>query len=89
MSASFRDSSIEEIGAKTELQIQLGEAELEVGRILGIGFRDFALSEPGASRPAITAQRVTARVALLPLFRAEGDPLRSTSLPTDGTDGTR
>ena len=65
----FQRFVVEEIGAKTELQIQLGEAELEVGRILGIGFRDFALSEPGASRPAITAQRVTARVALLPLFR--------------------
>ena len=65
----FQRFVVEEIGAKTELQIQLGEAELEVGRILGIGFRDFALSEPGASRPAITAQRVTARVAFLPLFQ--------------------
>ena len=65
----FQRFVVEEIEAKTELKIQLGEAELEVGRILGIGFRDFALSEPGASRPAITAQRVTARVALLPLFQ--------------------
>ena len=65
----FQRFVVEEIEAKAELKIQLGEAELEVGRILGIGFRDFALSEPGASRPAITAQRVTARVALLPLFQ--------------------
>ena len=39
-----------------------------MGRILGIGFSDFALSEPDVPRPAITAQRITARVALMPLF---------------------
>jgi hypothetical protein len=59
---------VSEIEAKTEFKVQLGEADLEVGRILGIGFSDFALSEPDAPRPAITAQRMTARVALLPLF---------------------
>ena len=48
--------------------MQLGEADLAMGRILGIGFSDFALSEPDAARPAIVAQRITARVALLPLF---------------------
>ena len=58
-----------EIEEKTELKIQLGEAEMEMGRILGIGFRNFALSEPDARQPAIMAQRVTARVALLPLFQ--------------------
>jgi len=59
---------ISEIESKTEFKVQLGEADLAVGRILGIGFSDFALSEPDAARPAITAQRITARVALLPLF---------------------
>ena len=59
---------ISEIEAKTEFKVQLGEADLAVGRILGIGFSDFALSEPDVPRPAITAQRITARVALLPLF---------------------
>jgi uncharacterized protein involved in outer membrane biogenesis len=59
---------ISEIEAKTEFKVQLGEADLAVGRILGIGFNDFTLSEPDVSRPAITAQRITARVALLPLF---------------------
>ena len=59
---------ISEIESKTEFKVQLGEADLAVGRILGIGFSDFALSEPDAVRPAITAQRITARVALLPLF---------------------
>ena len=59
---------IREIEAKTEFKVQLGEADLELGRILGIAFSDFALSEPNVPRPAITAQRITARVALLPLF---------------------
>jgi len=54
---------ISEIEAKPEFNVQLGEADLAVGRILGIGFSDFALSEPGVPRPAITAQRFTARVA--------------------------
>jgi uncharacterized protein YhdP len=59
---------ISEIESKTEFKVQLGEADLAVGRILGIGFSDFALSEPDAARPSITAQRITARVALVPLF---------------------
>jgi len=59
---------ISEIEAKTEFKVQLGEADLAVGRILGIGFSDFVLSEPDVARPAVTAQRVTARVALMPLF---------------------
>ena len=59
---------ISEIEAKTNFKVELGEADLAVGRILGIGFSDFALAEPDVARPAITAQRITARVALLPLF---------------------
>jgi uncharacterized protein involved in outer membrane biogenesis len=59
---------ISEIEARTEFTVQLGETDLAVGRILGIGFSDFAVVEPGVSRPVITAQRITARVALLPLF---------------------
>jgi uncharacterized protein YhdP len=59
---------ISEIEAKTEFKVELGEADLAVGRILGIGFSDLALSEPDVPRPAITAQRITARVAFLPLF---------------------
>ena len=59
---------VSEIEAKTEFKVQLGEADLAIGRILGVGFSDFALSESDATRPAITAERITARVALLPLF---------------------
>ncbi len=59
---------VSEIEAKTEFKVQLGEADLAIGRILGVGFSDFALSESDATRPVITAQRITARVALMPLF---------------------
>ncbi|HZD39246.1 MAG TPA: AsmA-like C-terminal domain-containing protein, partial [Terriglobales bacterium] len=59
---------ISEIEAKTDFTVQLGEADLAVGRILGIGFSDFAVAEPGVAQPIITARRITARVALLPLF---------------------
>ena len=62
---------IEEIEARTQLRAQLGAADLEIGWITGIVFRDLALSEPEAARPAITAERVTARVALLPLLRRQ------------------
>jgi uncharacterized protein YhdP len=65
----FRRFLISEIEQNTELKVGLGEAELQMGRILGIAFRDVAISEPDAPQPAITAERITARVALLPLFR--------------------
>ena len=58
-----------EMEAKTSLKIQVGEADLEWGRILAIGFRGFALFEPSTSAPAIMAERVSARVALLPLLQ--------------------
>ena len=45
----FQRFVVSEIEGKTELKIQLGDAEVEMGRILAIGFRDFALSEPGAT----------------------------------------
>jgi len=60
-----------EIEKRTELRTQLGQADLEIGWITGIVFRDLALSETGAAEPAITAQQVTARVALLPLLKRQ------------------
>ncbi|MGH7828419.1 MAG: AsmA family protein, partial [Candidatus Binatia bacterium] len=59
---------VSEIERKTDLKIQLGEADLELGWITGISFRDVALSVPESSQRVITAERVTARVALLPLL---------------------
>jgi len=64
----FRRFLMAEIERHTDLKVELGEAQLEIGRILGIAFHDVALSEREAGRPAITVQRVTARVALLPLL---------------------
>jgi uncharacterized protein involved in outer membrane biogenesis len=59
----------DEIEKRTELRTQLGGADLEIGWVTGIVFSNLALFEPGATAPAITAQQVTARVALLPLLR--------------------
>jgi uncharacterized protein involved in outer membrane biogenesis len=65
----FRRFIVGEIEQQTALKVQLGDAHLEIGRILGIAFHDVALSESDAARPAITVEQVTARVALLPLFQ--------------------
>jgi uncharacterized protein YhdP len=62
---------IDEIEKQTDLKVQLGEADLEIGWITGIVFRDVAVREPGEAVPALTAERVTARVALRPLLRRQ------------------
>jgi uncharacterized protein YhdP len=62
---------IEEVEKNTELKVGLGAAEMEIGWVTGIVFRDLAVSLPDASQPAITAERVTARVALLPLLHRQ------------------
>ncbi|HEX9786483.1 MAG TPA: AsmA-like C-terminal domain-containing protein [Candidatus Binatia bacterium] len=62
---------VDEIEKRTQLRTQLGAAELEIGWITGIVFADLALTEPDASQPAVTAERVIARVALLPLLRRQ------------------
>jgi uncharacterized protein YhdP len=59
---------ISEIENQTGLKVQLGEADLELGWISGISFRDVALSLPQSAQAVMTAQRITARVALLPLL---------------------
>jgi hypothetical protein len=64
----FRRFIVNEIEQQTEIKVELGEARLEIGRILGISFDNVALTEPQATRPAITAEQVTARVAVLPLL---------------------
>src|SRR5262245_10852778 len=59
---------IDEVEKQTALKIQLGEADLEIGWVTGVAFGHLALSEPDAAQPAITAERITARVALRPLL---------------------
>ena len=64
----FRRFLISEIEQKTALKLQLGEADLEFGRILGVSFRDVVVAESDLAAPALRAERVTARVALWPLL---------------------
>jgi uncharacterized protein YhdP len=63
----FRRYLISEVEQNTDFKVQLGEADLEIGRILGISFSNVAVAETGAA-PALSAERVTARVALWPLL---------------------
>jgi uncharacterized protein YhdP len=65
----FRRFLVSEIEQNTDLKVYFGDGDLEIGRILGIAFRDVSIAEPNAPQAAITAQRVTARVALWPLLR--------------------
>jgi uncharacterized protein YhdP len=67
----FRRFLADEIKNQTDLRVQLGTADMQVGLVTGIVFRDLALSEAGESQPVITAERITARVALLPLLRKQ------------------
>src|SRR5688572_4717950 len=64
----FRRYLIDAIEQQTGLKVQLGEADLEIGRILGISFRDVALADSDLATPQLSAERVTARVALWPLL---------------------
>ncbi|MCH8055618.1 MAG: AsmA family protein, partial [Deltaproteobacteria bacterium] len=64
----FRRFLISEVEKRTQLKVRVGEAELEMGRVIGISFRDFALIEREKNRPVITAQKILIRVALLPLL---------------------
>jgi uncharacterized protein involved in outer membrane biogenesis len=64
----FRRFLISQLEQQTQLRVQLGEADLKLGWIAGIAFRDLTLSEPAATQPLLTAERITARVALLPLL---------------------
>ena len=67
----FRRFLVDEIEKQTELKVQLNAADLEIGWITGIVFRDLTLSELDLNQPSISAERITARVALLPLLRRQ------------------
>ena len=62
---------VDEIEKQTELKAQVGGADIEIGWITGVVFQNVALTEADAAQPAITAARVTARVALRPLLRRQ------------------
>jgi len=65
----FRSFLISEIEKNTALKVGLGAADLEIGWVTGVGFRDVAIAMPESTAPEIAAERVTARVALLPLLQ--------------------
>ena len=67
----FRRFLVGEFEQRTGLKVEVGEAEVEMGRVLGVSFRDFVLLGPGQSRPVIAAPRMVIRVALLPLIKGK------------------
>lgn len=67
----LRSFLIEEIEKNTALKVDLGAADLEVGWVTGVGFRDVSIAMPESAAPEITAARITARVALLPLLHRQ------------------
>ncbi|HEY2986194.1 MAG TPA: AsmA-like C-terminal region-containing protein [Candidatus Binatia bacterium] len=60
---------IGEFEQRTGMKVEVGEAEVEMGRVMGVSFRDFVLREPEQSRALIAAPRLVVRVALLPLLK--------------------
>lgn len=69
----FRSFLIDEIEKNTDLKVALGEADIEVGWVTGIVFRDVSVAMPESAKPAIAAERVTVRVALKPLLQRQLD----------------
>jgi uncharacterized protein YhdP len=67
----FRRYLITAIEQQSNLKVRLGEADLEIGAILGISFGDVALAESDLAAPALSAERITARVALWPLLKRQ------------------
>jgi uncharacterized protein YhdP len=72
-SGELRTFVIAEIEKQTQLQVKVGRTDLRMGAVVGISFGDFALLDPAGTRPVMTAQKVLARVALLPLLRKKVD----------------
>jgi uncharacterized protein involved in outer membrane biogenesis len=62
---------ISAIEQQTALKLQLGEADLEMGTVLGVSFANVTLAESELAPPALRAERVTARVALWPLLNRQ------------------
>jgi uncharacterized protein YhdP len=65
----FRRFLIDEIDKNTALKVALGAADLEIGWVTGVSFRDVTIAMPENTVPEIAAERITARVALMPLLQ--------------------
>ena len=67
----FRNFLIDEIEKNTAFKVGLSAADIEIGWITGIAFRDVVIATPDSATPEIAAERITARVALLPLLQRQ------------------
>lgn len=64
---------ISELEKRTRLKAHVGSAEVSLGRVSGVSFREFVLLEPETGRPVITSERVWVRVALMALLERRLD----------------
>ena len=65
----FRRFLIDQFESRSGLRLEIGEAKVEVGWVLGVSFRDFTLDDPRRQITVVTAPKVLIRVALLPLMQ--------------------
>lgn len=59
---------INEVEKHTQLKVEVGEAELQMGGVVGVSFEQFGLFEPVNNRPVVTADKLLIQFALLPLL---------------------
>ena len=57
-----------EFESRSGLKLEVGEAEVELGGVLGVSFRDFALRDPSRNIVVLEAPKIFIRVAVLPLL---------------------
>jgi uncharacterized protein involved in outer membrane biogenesis len=58
-----------EFEARSGLKLEIGASEVELGRVLGVSFNDFALKSADGGMTVVAAPKILIRVALLPLFQ--------------------
>lgn len=59
---------ISEVEKRTQLKVKIGEAELQMGGVVGVSFEHFGLFEPVSNRPVVTTDKLLIQLALLPLL---------------------
>lgn len=59
---------ISEVEKRTQLKVKVGEAELQMGGVVGVSFEHFGLFEPVSHRPVVTTDKLLIQLALLPLL---------------------
>jgi hypothetical protein len=65
----FRRFLIDQFESRSGLRLEIGEAKVEIGWVLGVSFRDFTLHDPQRQIAVVTAPKVLIRVGLLPLMQ--------------------